>query len=55
MQITQVENTKFLGIYIDEKLNWHKHVTHVSLKIASSIGILSRAKSILPLSILRML
>jgi hypothetical protein len=54
-QIVRVEHTKFLGIFVDEKLNWQKHVTHVSQKISSSIGLLSRARKILPLYLLRVL
>ena len=52
IQILQVEHTKFLGIYIDEKLNWLKHVTHISQKISTSVGIISRAKKILPFCLL---
>ena len=55
MQISRVEWTKFLGVHIDEKLNWQKHVTHVSKKISAGIGILSRAKKILPFCLLRLL
>ena len=53
VKIGQVDHTKFLGVYIDEKLNWHKHIAHVCRKLASSIGIINRAKSILPLQLLR--
>ena len=30
--IPQVSNTKFLGIWIDEKLNWHVHTTKLIQK-----------------------
>jgi len=53
VQIGQVEHTKFLGVYIDEKLNWQKHITHISSKLASGIGIINRVKNLLPLSLLR--
>ena len=37
--IKQLEFTKYLGVYIDEKLTW---------KIASCIGILKRSRSFVP-------
>ena len=55
VQINQVEHTKFLGVYLDAKLNWQKHATNVSQKISSGIGMLSRAKNNLPFYLLKML
>ena len=31
--LERVEFTKFLGIFIDEKLNWKKHIDHIASKI----------------------
>ena len=42
-----VNETKFLGVYLDSALNWKKHVNYISKKIAKSIGIISRANQIL--------
>ena len=39
---------KFLGVWVDEKLNWQHHINHVSLKISKSLGILSKTRSFLP-------
>ena len=39
--------TKFLGIYIDETLNWKSRISHVSKKIAKSIGIIYRSRYLL--------
>ena len=42
--IEQVNKTKFLGVYIDDKLNWREHVNYTAGKIARNIGIIARAK-----------
>jgi hypothetical protein len=38
---------KFLGIYIDEKLNWHEHIRCVKNKLNSSIYIMRKTKNLL--------
>jgi hypothetical protein len=42
-----VNTTKFLGVILDNNLNWKQHITHISKKIAKSIGIISIAKKTL--------
>ena len=42
--IKQVDHTKFLGVYIDEKLCWKFHINYVSMKVSKIAGI--RAKVI---------
>ncbi len=42
---------KFVGLKIDEFLNWDYQIEHVSNKIASSIFALNQIKNILPLNI----
>ena len=44
--IEKVENTKFLGIKIDDKLTWKNHIEYINSKINKSIGILLRIKHI---------
>src|SRR3984885_15630222 len=46
--IPQVNSTKFLGIFIDQHLNWSEHINYISIKIAKSIGIISRISSLIP-------
>jgi len=46
--IAEVDNTKFLGVFIDKKLTWVQHVNHTSLKIAKSLCVLSKLKYKLP-------
>lgn len=50
--LEQVDNTKFLGVFIDSKLTWSKHIEHVSLKISKGLGIMGRLRNSLPMNIL---
>ena len=47
VELEQVSSTKFLGVYIDDKLNWHKHILHVENKIAKSLSIMYKVKYLL--------
>ena len=38
--ITPVEHTKYLGVIIDKRLNWRKHLDHIESKIGPRIGLL---------------
>ena len=40
--IEQVQNTKFLGVIIDENLNWKCHIDQTCLKLFKITGILYR-------------
>ena len=42
--IQQVDNTKFLGVIIDDNLNWSNHISYINSKIAKGIGINCRAR-----------
>jgi len=44
--IERVDVTKFLGVYIDDKLNWHEHIAHVKRKISISLSVLHKVKHI---------
>ena len=46
--LEQVENTKFLGVYIDQQLDWKTHVNLIAAKISKSVGLLYKAKYCLP-------
>ena len=39
----QVEETKFLGVLLDEHLSWKYHISHVAKKSTKTIGIISKA------------
>ena len=46
-KINKVNHLKFLGITIDDALNWKIHITNTRQKIAKSIGILSKCRKVL--------
>ena len=45
--ITPVTETKFLGLWIDHKLNWKKHYTELLNKLNQGLNLLRKAKSLL--------
>ena len=51
-KIEYVCSFNFLGIHINDVVNWKSHVDHISRKIAKVIGILHRLKNFLPQNIL---
>ena len=42
--IQEVDKAKFLGIIIDNKLNWLEHIKCISRKIAKGAGIIIKAR-----------
>jgi hypothetical protein len=50
--LDRVNCTKFLGVYIDEKLTWNDHINHVCSKVSIGLGIIGRLKLIFPVRIL---
>ena len=42
--IERVDYTKFLGVLIDSKLNWKKHIDYIRTKISKGIGIMNHVK-----------
>ena len=54
-QIEEKENTKYLGILIDNKLSWKHHINHVNLKVTRGIAILYKLRRYVSNDTLRML
>ena len=50
--IQEVENTKFLGVIIDDDLNWSNHISYINSKIAKGIGFICSARKFLSKSAL---
>ena len=50
--IQQVDNTKFLGVIIDDNLNWSIHISYINSKIAKRISIISRVRKFFSKSVL---
>ena len=53
--VTQVTDTKFLGVLLDNELNWKKHIGLVENKVSKGIGILYKMKDKLDNKSLNML
>ena len=53
--IVEVKETNFLGVILDENLNWKSEISHVASKVVKSIGIISRCSFFLPKTSLRTL
>ena len=47
--LEQVHSVKYLGVIIDDELNWSAHINSLSNNISSMIGILYRNKNYLPM------
>lgn len=54
-EICKKEGAQFLGMYVDNDLNWHEHIKNISSKINSSLYIINRVKHILSFSHLKTL
>ena len=54
-RISQEPYTKFLGVWLDENLNWAKHIKEISSKVSKGVGILTKARSYLDPSIMKTL
>ena len=52
--LPRVQTIKFLGIYIDEHLNFSTHIQHLRSTLRPSIGILYRASQYLPQYVLKL-
>ena len=50
-KLTQVHEVKFLGVYIDSKLNWKYHINITSNKIACNLSIINKIHNKVSLSL----
>ena len=55
VKISQVEKTKFLGVYINNVLSWKDHIQYIEGKIARSIGAVIKARKVFNQETLRTL
>ena len=44
--IEEVRQTKFLGVILDNKLNWHAHCEYICGKMSKGIGIIIKARKV---------
>ena len=52
-ELVFVNETKFLGIYLDDKVKYDKHISYICRKISVSNGIMHRIRSLVPISCLK--
>lgn len=50
--IDRVNSTKFLGLYIDDKLNWKIHVNNICKLLSRNTGVICKLKRVIPKEIL---
>ena len=53
--IKQVTEIKYLGVILDNKLNWHNHIQYVCTKLAKAAGIIYRVRNKAPQNVLMLL
>ena len=53
--IKQVNEFIFLGITINNHMDWNSHITNISNKITKTMGIMNRIKKSIPLQILNLM
>ena len=46
-ELEKIKKTKYLGVQIDNSLNWKEHIKTVSTKVSRAIGFLKHAKTFL--------
>ena len=49
-KVEKVDKIRFLGVIIDEKLNWNDHIEHLENKLLSTIVLIKRVKKFIPRS-----
>ena len=52
-ELQEKEYTKYLGVIIDNKLNWKKHISQTKIRLSKGIGILYRVRNSVSKSTLR--
>ena len=55
VKLARVNNTKFIGVIIDENLTWKKHIDGITKTISRNIGMMNKLKFFVPERILRTL
>jgi hypothetical protein len=53
--LKRVQSTKFLGVFIDEKLTWNQHINNICAKASRGVGIISRMRNVFPPATLKLL
>ena len=51
--IQRMKCLQFLGLYIDDKLDWHEHINKCKNKLTSALYVINKVNSYLPVSALK--
>ena len=51
-KIKQCDNVKYLGVYLDDKLNWDRHIGYLITKLSSAFAIFYKLRNFFPINIL---
>lgn len=52
--IQQVQSSKFLGIFIDQKMTWEDHVNHLLSKLSTTCFVIKQLKNTVSINILKL-
>ena len=53
--LKEVADAKYLGVYMDNKLNWDVHINHIKLRLSKGISMLAKIRHYVPESVRRSL
>jgi len=51
--LTEVENAKYLGVHIDNKLKWTKHINSINLKLSKGLSLLAKIRHFVPKTVMK--
>jgi len=51
ISVNQVSQARFLGVIVDEKLNFREHTANLAKQVSRSVGLLNRVSGLLPVCI----
>ena len=46
--LSRMDSVKYLGVYLDDKLNWTPHIKLLSLQLAQYSGLFYRIRNLVP-------
>ena len=53
--LAEASSAKYLGVYIDNKLQWNTHISNIKLRLSKGVSILAKIRHFVPKSVLRSL
>ena len=53
--LNEVDDAKYLGVYMDNKLNWNVHTNHIKLRLSKGISMLAKIRHYVPETVRRSL